>query len=194
MGTFSGGALIVLFLVVLSNMRNGTLGDWFGAKFLNRAPGDEGWTPGIGAVFTGGVVPSNLTGAGLLVAPLPGATITGNFNEQRAGHRHGGIDYAAPMGTNINVAGSGRVVAVGPAGDYGNRVIVDHGNGLSTLYAHLSSIGVRVGDQLRQGQVLGKVGMTGRSTGPHLHFEVRDHGVAVNPLEWLADKLKVLTA
>ena len=201
MDTFSGGALIVLALVVLSNWRNGSLTDWLNAKFLNKTAGGGQdwspghWSPGIGsALGTSMPVATNAAHAGFLAAPVPGATVTGTFGEARPSHTHTGIDYAAPMGTPIDAAAGGRVIAAGPAGGYGNRVIVDHGNGITTLYAHLSNIGVKIGDTLRQGQVLGKVGMTGDATGPHLHFEVRNGGVPVNPLDWLANTLNGLLA
>lgn len=74
---------------------------------------------------------------------------------------------------------------VGMAGSYGNLIIIDHQNGTSTRYAHLSAFNVKAGDVVQKGQSIGKIGSTGRSTGPHLHFEVRVGGVAKNPLEFI---------
>jgi murein DD-endopeptidase MepM/ murein hydrolase activator NlpD len=92
------------------------------------------------------------------------------------------IDIAAGMGDPIYAADSGVVVYAGwISGGYGNMVMIDHGNGYQTLYAHLSAIRVSCGASVRQGQVIGLAGSTGRSTGPHLHFEVRYMGGFVNP-------------
>ncbi|HQK92642.1 MAG TPA: peptidoglycan DD-metalloendopeptidase family protein [Armatimonadota bacterium] len=97
---------------------------------------------------------------------------------------HTGVDISAPTGTDVAAAGSGVVckAAYGYNGGYGNMVVVNHGNGRATLYAHLSSISVRVGQTVTAGQKLGEVGSTGRSTGPHLHFEVRINGRPTNPM------------
>ncbi len=102
---------------------------------------------------------------------------------------HGGLDIAAPAGTPVRAARSGVVTRAGWWGTYGNVVVLDHGDGSETRYAHLSSVAVRVGQALRQGDVLGAVGSTGASTGPHLHFEVRFDGRAVDPLPYLQGRL-----
>ena len=84
-------------------------------------------------------------------------------------------------------AASGTVIKAysgGWGGGYGNHVMIDHGNGMMTVYAHLSSVGVSTGQSVSAGQVIGRVGNTGQSTGPHLHFEVRINGVKQNPLNW----------
>jgi murein DD-endopeptidase MepM/ murein hydrolase activator NlpD len=98
---------------------------------------------------------------------------------------HPGVDFGANFGTPIQAAGDGTVVWAGPNGGYGNCTIVDHGHGMATLYAHQSSILVHVGDQVTHGQVIGQVGSTGYSTGPHLHFEVRINGTPVDPVPYL---------
>jgi murein DD-endopeptidase MepM/ murein hydrolase activator NlpD len=98
---------------------------------------------------------------------------------------HEGIDIAAPAGTPIVAAASGTVILAGWMGGYGNLVVVDHGGGLSTAYAHMSSFASSVGQAVSQGQVIGYVGSTGHSTGNHLHFEVRVNGAAVDPLGYL---------
>ena len=94
---------------------------------------------------------------------------------------HTGIDYAAGGGVPIKAAGNGFVVWAGPRGGYGDTVIIDHRNGLATLYAHQSRVSARVGQKVSTGQVVGFVGQTGMSTGPHLHFEVREKGTPVDP-------------
>lgn len=95
--------------------------------------------------------------------------------------KHTGCDYGMAYGAAIRVAGSGVVIAAGYIRGYGNTVIVDHGSGISTLYAHCSSLSVGVGQNVRQGDVIAAVGSTGYSTGPHLHFEIRRNGAPVNP-------------
>jgi murein DD-endopeptidase MepM/ murein hydrolase activator NlpD len=98
---------------------------------------------------------------------------------------HTGLDYAAGTGVPIKAAGSGIVIWAGPRGGYGNAVIIDHRNGLATLYAHQSRVNATVGQKVSTGQVVGFVGQTGMSTGPHLHFEVRELGAPVDPLWYL---------
>ena len=98
---------------------------------------------------------------------------------------HQGIDIAAEMGTPIVAAADGVVTAAGWNGGYGNMVDVDHGSGVVTRYGHASAVAVTVGQQVRRGQVIAYVGSTGRSTGPHLHYEVRVGGQPVNPAAYL---------
>ena len=105
---------------------------------------------------------------------------------------HAGIDFPGPLGTPILAAAPGRVVYVGQKSGYGNVVEVDHGQGILTRYAHLSGFTSRVGEQVAAGQQIARMGSTGRSTGSHLHFEVRLNGVAVNPRRFLEAKADVL--
>ena len=98
---------------------------------------------------------------------------------------YAGIDFRTPRGTPIRAAGSGRVVAAGRSGGYGNLVEIDHGNGVSTRYAHLSSIAVERGQIVNTGDHLGRAGSTGRSTGPHLHYETRIADEPVDPNRFL---------
>ena len=98
---------------------------------------------------------------------------------------HTGTDIAAPMGTNILAAESGVVISSSYRGGYGNTVIIDHGNGMSTLYAHASKLLCSPGDRVGRGDVIAQVGSTGFSTGPHLHFEVRINGGHTNPINYL---------
>lgn len=120
---------------------------------------------------------------GRLAWPTTGP-VTSPFG-QRWGRMHTGIDIGAPEGAPIVAAAAGTVIVAGWADGYGNTVAIDHGGGIATLYGHQSSIAVAVGQQVAAGQVVGAVGSTGRSTGPHLHFEVRVNGTPVDPLGYL---------
>jgi murein DD-endopeptidase MepM/ murein hydrolase activator NlpD len=117
-----------------------------------------------------------------LIWPVSGVLTSGYG--PRGGQMHVGIDIAAPAGTAVRAAAAGRVVIAGWMGGYGNVIVIDHGGGLATAYAHLSSIWVG-GGTVSQGQSIGGVGSTGNSTGNHLHFEVRVNGNAVDPLAYL---------
>ncbi|MFA0757566.1 MAG: hypothetical protein KEFWMYNX_000143 [Candidatus Fervidibacter sp.] len=123
---------------------------------------------------------------GPFLRPVSGSIVSG-FGYRRhpilGGVRfHCGVDIAAPFGTTIRAAADGVVVFAGWRRAYGNTVIIDHGNGLATLYAHCSELLVSEGAVVRQGQPIARVGSTGLATGPHLHFEVRRYGEPVNPL------------
>jgi murein DD-endopeptidase MepM/ murein hydrolase activator NlpD len=123
------------------------------------------------------------SGSGVLGWPVSGP-VTSGFG-LRWGRMHEGIDIAVAEGTPVRAAGAGTVIYAGWMGGYGNLVVVDHGNGLSTAYAHNSSLGVGVGQSVTAGQVVSYSGNTGNSTGPHVHFEVRVNGSAVDPLGYL---------
>ncbi|MEO2139815.1 MAG: M23 family metallopeptidase [Thermoleophilia bacterium] len=110
--------------------------------------------------------------------------ITSGFGP-RWGRMHQGLDIAAPTGRPITAAKSGTVIVAGWSGGYGQLVVIDHGGGLATAYAHQSRIAVKTGDPVTQGGLVGFVGSTGHSTGPHLHFEVRVNGAARDPLPYL---------
>ena len=98
---------------------------------------------------------------------------------------HQGQDIGAAMGTPIKAAKSGRVIKASGGGGYGNLTLVDHGGGIVTAYAHQSRFAASEGAQVQGGQVIGYVGSTGHSTGPHLHFEVRVNGTQRNPRPYL---------
>jgi len=106
---------------------------------------------------------------------------------QRYRGNHRGVDLTAPMGTDVYAAMDGRVIEAGRHKDYGNFVVVDHGNGVTTLYGHHKLNYVRTGDLVRRGQKIAEVGRTGKSTGPHLHFELRIDGAHENPLPVMND-------
>ena len=115
--------------------------------------------------------------------PVSGPVVSGYG--PRWGRIHEGVDIAVGFGTPIRAAAAGTVSYAGWLGGYGNLVVVEHGGGIATAYAHQQRIYVSVGASVAQGQVLGEVGSTGNSTGPHLHFEVRVNGSAVDPLGYL---------
>lgn len=123
--------------------------------------------------------------------PIENINYTSNFGyriDPFTGHQtfHEGVDFAAEIGTAINAAASGKVIYADTHPAYGKSIEVDHGNGLVTRYAHASELFVKEGDLVVRGQRIARVGTTGRSTGPHLHFEVRLNGVAQNPGRFLA--------
>jgi murein DD-endopeptidase MepM/ murein hydrolase activator NlpD len=107
---------------------------------------------------------------------------------------HTGLDFRGDTGDPIHATAAGTVVSAGWSGGYGRMVEIDHGNGLSTRYGHLSQIDVKVGDEIRIGQVIGRMGSTGRSTGPHLHYETRIDGDAVDPQKFLQAGAKLAGA
>jgi murein DD-endopeptidase MepM/ murein hydrolase activator NlpD len=131
------------------------------------------------------------------VAPLKGYAINSAFglrrlaSEARA-RQHKGVDMAAPAGTSVFVACEGEVLRTGyDAGGYGRFIEVAHPNGMSTLYAHLSRVDVATGDRVTADERIGLVGSTGRSTGPHLHFEVRRNHAQVNPTTVLGQAFEI---
>jgi murein DD-endopeptidase MepM/ murein hydrolase activator NlpD len=144
----------------------------------------DGITATLNAAQAGQPDPS---GPSDLQIPIPGAPLTSPFGLRNdplsngAGF-HPGIDFGASAGTPIQAAGAGTVVIAGDCGGYGYCVVIDHGNSIGTLYGHQSQLNVSVGQHVNTGDVIGYVGSTGASTGPHLHFEVRDHGLPIDPV------------
>ncbi len=128
--------------------------------------------------------------------PSPASDITSSFGNRPDPFLgrlalHAGIDFRAPTGTRILATAPGTVIIAGKSGGYGNMVEIDHGNGITTRYAHLSTILVNVGDKITTGEAIARSGSTGRSTGPHLHYEVRLNGEAVDPMRFLTAGIKL---
>lgn len=122
-------------------------------------------------------------GTGSFIRPVNTGVIAGYG--MRWGRMHYGLDYAAPVGTPIHAADGGTVVGAGSSGAYGYLITINHGNGFETLYAHCSSMRVHIGEKVFKGQIIGGVGSTGRSTGPHCHFEIKINGKNVNPASYV---------
>jgi murein DD-endopeptidase MepM/ murein hydrolase activator NlpD len=116
--------------------------------------------------------------------PVTNWNVTSNFG-YRWGRLHAGTDVGVPIGTTVRASRGGQVITAGWVGGYGNCVIIDHGDGVATRYGHLSEVTVSVGQYVDQGEQIALSGNTGRSTGPHLHFEIRINGEAVDPLPYL---------
>lgn len=150
--------------------------------------GGSGGNSGGGGSSGGG----SATSLSNLQWPVPSCTlITSRFGYRvapttGASTYHGGLDIGAGMGASIVAAGAGDVIYAGANGGYGNCVMIDHGNGVVTVYAHMSSIGVSYGQYVTAGQYVGAVGSTGVSTGPHCHFEVRINGVQTDPAAYFS--------
>lgn len=123
-------------------------------------------------------------GTGSFIYPVTGYRLTSKFG-QRWGRMHNGVDLACPTGTKIRAADGGTVIFSGYSGSYGYVVKIDHGGGYVTVYAHCSKLHVKVGEAVYQGQHIANVGSTGRSTGPHCHFEIQYLGTPKNPLNYL---------
>ena len=150
--------------------------------------GGSGGNSGGGGSSGGG----SATSLSNLQWPVPSCTlITSRFGYRvapttGASTYHGGLDIGAGMGASIVAAGAGDVIYAGAKGGYGNCVMIDHGNGVVTVYAHMSSIGVSYGQYVTAGQYVGAVGSTGVSTGPHCHFEIRINGAQTDPAAYFS--------
>ena len=132
-------------------------------------------------------------GTGSFIWPVPNSTyVTSKFGMRyhpiyKEYLMHTGIDIGADYGVNIDAADDGTVIVSEYSSSYGNYIVIDHGNGMTTLYAHLSQRNVKVGAKVKQGQIIGQNGSTGNSTGPHLHFEISINGSRVNPLQFFTN-------
>ena len=156
---------------------------------LAIAGGGAGVAMATGSLERAGVADG---GRGAFTSPLPGAAISQRFGCTTlaieppsrlcpGGHFHSGVDLVAAQGTPVHATLAGVAHVVVSATGYGLHVIVDHGNGLSSLYGHLSAVAVAEGETVQPGQVIGALGSTGNSTGPHLHFEIRRDGLPEDP-------------
>ena len=155
------------------------------ARALGDTPGATTATVATGSLAAAGQTP----GSGTMTLPAPGP-VTSPFGSRGSPVNgvqefHEGIDIGAAQGAPIRAAASGTVSFAGQMSGYGNVVIVQHAGGLATSYGHQSAMLVTVGQPVVAGEVIGAVGATGDATGPHLHFEVRLNGVAVNPAPYL---------
>ncbi|MEP7106196.1 MAG: M23 family metallopeptidase, partial [Chloroflexota bacterium] len=163
-------------------------------KSLNAASVAAAWSSasvGAARVQRLSLLPPAHAGQLRMITPIAGAVQTQAFGPSdlwfepplgKYAHFHYGVDLAAPQGTPVLAAADGVVIAVGhTVGGYGNFVILAHANGIDTLYGHLASSSVSIGEAVTAGRVIGAEGSTGFSTGPHLHFEVRDHDAVVDP-------------
>jgi murein DD-endopeptidase MepM/ murein hydrolase activator NlpD len=162
------------------------------AEYERRLADMSGVSDGISGALANAQAgqPDALLTTGIFLPPIKGGRVVSLFGPRvhpiyGVSRMHNGIDIDAAAGTPIRAAGDGVVLMAEVRGGYGNCVVVDHGNGIGTLHAHMSVFAVLPGQVVRQGDVLGAVGSTGLSTGPHLHWEVRLRGQPVNPLPYL---------
>ena len=140
------------------------------------------------AANSGSMAGSTGSGAhsGSLGYPTNSRRVSAGYPNYSSGRYHGGVDFPVPTGSPIYASASGTVIIAKNLNySYGHYLVVDHGNGLSTLYAHNSTLLVGIGDHVNKGQVIARSGSTGNSTGPHCHFEVRVNGTRVNPFNYL---------
>ncbi len=128
---------------------------------------------------------ATFTGSGSLSSPVGHVEVSSAFGVNRGGYRHTGVDLRNPKGTPIKAADDGVVTFASYSGTYGNVVKLSHGNGIETWYAHCDTMAVSVGQVVSKGEVIATVGITGRATGYHLHFEVRKNGTPQNPMNYL---------
>lgn len=144
------------------------------------------YTPSVSSGNVSGTSSQKVSLGITLIRPISGI-ITSRFGSRESirsfGHR--GLDIAAPTGTSIKAAAGGTVTSAGVSGSYGKMVLISHGNGVQTLYAHCSQLLVSKGQTVTQGQIIAKVGATGHATGSHLHLEVRKNGVLYNPQNYI---------
>lgn len=187
-GAFGWDVAALQFRLAWAGFPSGRFGGRFGAH-LDRAVRDF-------QTFAG-LVPDGIAGAAVLSAlrrpPLrsslrlswPLRAPVGDRFGPRADRFHAGIDLPAPLRTPVRAAAAGRVTYSGSGGSFGRLVVIDHGDGVTTVYAHLAKLTMRIGENVTVGKVVGEVGATGDATGPHLHFEVHVRGAAIDPLRAL---------
>ncbi len=142
----------------------------FYEKYLNKVIYNISYTP-LGLPFTGAITST----FGTRENPFDGAGV----------ETHKGLDIRGPIGAPVKAMAKGQVIFAGERGGFGNCIMLKHGNGFETLYGHLSKILVRLGQKIEIGQQIGQIGSTGRSTGPHLHYEIHRDGQKINPASYL---------
>lgn len=143
-------------------------------------------TPVVNTVVKKGIKNPYEAGIAFLSKPTEGGYISSLFGEIRKSSVHKGIDIAKDLGANVNASLEGKVIQAGyNNGGYGNLIVLEHNNNMKTYYAHLSNIYVNVGDTVTQGDIIGAIGSTGNSTGPHLHFELRVNNEPVDPSKYI---------
>lgn len=143
-------------------------------------------TPVVNTVVKKGIKNPYEAGIAFLSKPTEGGYISSLFGEVRKSSVHKGIDIAKDLGANVNASLEGKVIQAGyNNGGYGNLIVLEHNNNMKTYYAHLSNIYVNVGDTVTQGDIIGAIGSTGNSTGPHLHFELRVNNEPVDPSKYI---------
>ena len=161
-------------LYVFNLIRRSAMDPTGGSAALSLFPGAESGRESVPSIWP---VRGQITaGFGQRLDPFSGEGIF-----------HSGLDISATYGTRVNASADGIVLQAEPSSGYGNEIVVDHGFGMMTKYGHLSKIFVVVGQEVKRGQVIGAVGMTGRTTGPHLHYEVIVNDTPVNPTKYLHD-------
>lgn len=173
---------------------------------LSNSTGDSGYRTSSNAIKTvsydtghGPLGRSLFPNMAEVRAAIPGiwpvrGYITGRFGKRLdpfsgEGAFHPGVDIGARYGTDVKATGDGMVIEAERDAGYGRSIVLDHGNGITTRYAHMSRLFVVVGEEVTRGEVIGAVGMSGRTTGPHLHYEIRLHGAPVNPSRFLPARL-----
>ena len=139
------------------------------------------------AIFCGDLVVAQEPPKTAIVFPIIAPRVSSKFGRRihpirKFSRQHQGVDLAAPENSHVRAIIAGRIVFAGPHAGYGKLVTVDHGRGYASLYAHLSEIKVKIGQEVSAGTLLGRVGSSGQATGPHLHFEWRKEGEAFDPL------------
>jgi murein DD-endopeptidase MepM/ murein hydrolase activator NlpD len=158
----------------------------------------------LSRAFEIGLSPESIGGNWLNLADAPSlwpvvGPITSSFGEREdpfngEGAFHAGIDISSTFGQPVRASADGVVLTAGMATGYGREIMIDHGNGIQTLYGHLSGFAVTSGEQVKRGQIIGYVGTSGRSTGPHLHYEVRIRNTPVNPHKYLRETMDQLAS
>jgi murein DD-endopeptidase MepM/ murein hydrolase activator NlpD len=164
-----------------------------GGPYLPVAEGPRSFRQGVAAVNDGiGQIAALRAAARQLPLrrPLDSAEITSGFGTRldpffNKPSYHAGVDFRSDQGSSVHATAAGTVIEAGNSGGYGIMVEIDHGNGMTTRFAHLSSISVKAGDRVATGTIVGHVGTTGRSTGPHLHYEVRIDGEPIDPMRYI---------